>query len=79
MKLCIMACLLYVYPICPSFKKRAAFPLCFHSIICLTDDLIGSVCKHLSKRSIKYTAMFTGEKASGGMVCFLNLYCGIEI
>jgi len=36
--------------------------------IAKNDDLIGSVCKHLIKRSIRYTAMFTGEKASNGMV-----------
>lgn len=32
------------------------------------DKMIGAVCNHLSKRGVKYTALYTGKAASQGMV-----------
>ncbi|GFR75725.1 V-type proton ATPase subunit S1 [Elysia marginata] len=44
--------------------------------IASNDALVGAICNHLHKRSIKYTAMFTGKSASAGQWRNVDTYSG---
>ena len=73
-KLILCCCWVFFVCVCVCVKTSAEemFPLYLCWMCLCTDEFIGKVSKHLQKRNVKYTALYTAE-TSEEVICLLRV------